>query len=525
MPQVTLEQAMHVAATHHSAGRLAEAEAVCVHILSSWPNNMEALYLLGSVWQGQNKLNQAIACYQRLTALRPDLAAAHFNMGNAWKDKGRLDRAIACYQGAIAADPRYREAHVNLGIALHQSGQIDSSIACLQRAVELNPQSAEAHFNLGKACASNADFDRAMACYRLAVQLNPNYVEAHNNLGVLLAEQGHPQQAVECYRTAIAINPEFAGAHYNLAHVLLRGGDLAQGWEQYQWRWKCPGLEAPRVLSRPAWDGSDLPDGTILLTSEQGLGDTIQFIRYAPLVAARCRRVVLQCQEELLPLLDGTEGIAQVVRHSDALPEFDAHCPLLNLPGIFSTTIQSIPSHIPYVHAHRERIEAWSGRIDGQTRPRIGLAWAGRPENRNDRHRSLPLSALAALGQISGAVFYSLQKGPASQQAASPPTGMRLIDLTGELNDFADTAGLIANLDLVISVDTAVVHLAGAMGRPVWTLLPFCPDWRWLLDRNDSPWYPTMRLFRQATIGDWTGVIEQVVDALRQWIGEHPAGR
>ncbi len=472
----------------------------------------------GVVLHKQGKIDQALAAYQRAIALQPLYAAAHFNLGNAWKDKRRLDLAIASFHRAAAINPAFTEAHTNLGIALFQAGQIDAGIASFHRAVSINPRFPEACFNLGRAYAGIGRTEEAVTWYRRTIALDSGSVMAHNNLGTALAELGNNDEAIESCRAAIAVQPDFAGSHYNLAHGLLRTGQFTEGWKEYEWRWDCPGRPSRRGFSQPLWDGADLPGKTILLSSEQGLGDHIHFFRYAQLVARRCRRVVLECPEELLPLRDGIPGVDKAVQLGRPLPPFDAHVPLLSVPGILGTTLATIPADVPYIKPDPARIAEWAKKLTPSNNVKVGLVWAGRPDNSVDTRRSCSLREFAPLASATRVDFYSLQKGPASSQAASPPMGMKLIDLTPDLHNFADTAALIANLDLVISVDTAVAHLAGAMARPVWTLLPFCPDWRWLLDRSDSPWYPTMRLFRQPAIGAWSAVMKTVAAALGEYV-------
>jgi hypothetical protein len=321
------------------------------------------------------------------------------------------------------------------------------------------------------------------------------------------------REGIACQRKAIALEPDSPEPHNNLAHALLSSGELAEGFGEFEWRWKSAGFEARREFPQPVWNGKDHA-GTVLLTTEQGYGDTIQFIRYAPLVADRCGRVLLQCHRELISLVEGVPGLAQVIPLSAKLPAFDAHCTLLSLPHIFATTLATIPATVPYLKADPASAAAWAAKLPDDRRLKIGLAWAGNPLHKNDRNRSLPLAALAPLAAVPGAVFFSLQKGAPGEQAKTPPDGMEIIDYMDDVRDFADAAALIANLDLVISVDTVIVHIAGAMAKPVWTLLPFSPDWRWMLDRSDSPWYPTMRLFRQPAIGDWASVMQSVAAEL-----------
>jgi hypothetical protein len=287
-------------------------------------------------------------------------------------------------------------------------------------------------------------------------------------------------------------------------------GDYPNGWRGYETRWRIPESFPPRDFRQPVWDGSDISGKTVLLHAEQGFGDTIQFCRYAPLVAERGATVIVECQPPLAALLQTLAGVKQVVPRGEPLPDFDLQCPLLGLPLRFGTTVETTPARVPYLHADEQRVARWREKIGQGDGLRVGIAWAGAAGYGNDQRRSLTLSSFAPLAQIEGIRWYSLQKGDAAKQAEHPRQGMHLFDFTSDLNDFADTAALIANLDLLICVDTAVAHLGGALGKPVWTMLPFCPDWRWMLGREDSPWYPTMRLFRQPTRGDWLSVMQRI---------------
>lgn len=417
---------------------------------------------------------------------------------------------------ALRINPNFPEACYNLGVVLERQGQLDQAITAFQQAITLKPDYAQAHNNLGNALCSQGRLDEAIAACRQATILQPNFAEAHCDLGSALHEKGDRAAAIAAYRRALACNANLPEAHYNLAQLLLLQGDFAPGWTEQEWRGLSKNFPSRRQnFPQPQWDGSALAGRTILLHLEQGYGDVLQFVRYVPMVAARGGTVILACVPELRRLLKDTPGVMRWLMDGEPLPTFDVHCPLLSLPLAFGTSLQNIPQTVPYLHADAQDTARWREVLAADTQAfKVGLVWAGRPTHINDRNRSLSLNALAPLAQVPGVSFYSLQKGPASQQALTPPPGLSLIDHTAELKDFADTASLIANLDLVISVDTAVVHLAGAMAKPVWTLLPSMPDWRWLLDRDDSPWYPTMRLFRQSSRGDWAGVITQVTQAL-----------
>ena len=485
MSQLTIQQAFDLALQHHQAGRLGEAEQLYRQILARQPGHIQAMHNLGQIALQAGRNDAAVDLIRRATSLGPNYAEAHNNLGNALRAQGQPDEAIAAYRRAFALNPNLPEVHNNLGNALAEKGQLEEAITAYRQAISLRPEYAEAHYNLGSALKEQGQLDEAIAAYRQAIALKPNLPEAHNNLSL----------------------------------ALLARGDFQQGWEEYEWRWKCKGFPPPRNFAQPQWDGGPLEARTLLLHAEQGLGDAIQFIRYLPLVAQRGGRIIIECQAELQRLFQTMAGICQVVAFGQPLPAFDLHCPLLSLPRVFGTNLANIPHIVPYLSPDPALVDAWSrtlGSPDG--RLRVGLAWAGSPRFKGNRARSLNLQQLAPFAAVPGVKFYSLQKGAAGEQAKSPPVGLELVDLGPDLNDFADTAAVMSLMDLIITTDTSVPHLAGAMGRPVWLMLQFAPDWRWLLERQDSPWYPTMRLFRQSRTGDWDGVIMRVVDALSLWI-------
>lgn len=535
----------------HQAGHLADAERVYRQILTEWPDHATALHFLGvlahQVGQygvaaehisrsvalvpnnarahsnlgaahrdnGQSEL--AVAACRQAIALDPNLPEAHGNLGNALKDTGQLDDAIVAYRRAVALIPAYADAHYNLGTALAAAGRLDEAVTAFRQAISLRPTHAKALNNLGNALKELGQATEAIVAYRQALALKPDYPEAHHNLGIALQDLRRVDESIAAYRQAIAFRPNFAEYHNNLALALLLRGDFREGWDEHEWRWLCRDSLLPqRTFAQSPWNGEALDGQTLLLRAEQGFGDTIQFIRYAPLAVQRGGKLLIECQAELVRLVQSVACGLQVVARGQPLPAFDTHCPLLSLPRIFATDQTNIPGGAPYLHAEIETAEKWRIRLAScGSALKVGLVWAGQPAHKNDHNRSMRLADFAPLAAIPGVSFFSLQKGAAAaQQAKAPGLNFDLLDLTAELNDFSDTAGLIANLDLVIGVDTAVVHLAGAMGKPVWTLLPFAPDWRWLRERDDSPWYPTMRLFRQPTRGDWGNVVRRVAESL-----------
>ncbi|HEY2585623.1 MAG TPA: GNAT family N-acetyltransferase [Tepidisphaeraceae bacterium] len=494
-----------------SKGQLDEAIAAYRQAIASKLDYAEGHSSLGIALLEKGGIDEAIAAHRRAVSLNPNLAEAHNNLANALKAKGELDEAIAGYRRAIELKADYPEAHYNLANALHAKGQLDLAVASSSRALAARPDYIEAHNNLGNVFKDQGDFEHAIAAYEQAIAIKPDFAEAHSNLGTVLQNMGQYDAAIAAFRRAIGFQPDFAKAHLNLAFVLLLQGDFASAWPEYEWRWKCVNGEA---FTQPLWSCEELHGRTILLHPEQGFGDTIHMARYLPMVAARGGRVVLECQPELHRLLERLPGVSQVVPKGRPRPAFDRYCPLLSLPRVFGTTLQSIPAEPAYLSADPQLVEAWRQRVSEAGGLKVGLVWAGSAGHLNDKNRSIPLARLSRFREIQGVRFYSLQKGPAAAQAAADPPPLPIADFDPLLTDFAETAALIANLDLVISVDTAVAHLAAALGKPVWLLLPFVPDWRWLLDRDDSPWYPTMRLFRQKAIGDWDEVIERVAEAL-----------
>lgn len=401
---------------------------------------------------------------------------------------------------------------IQTALAHHRAGRLTEAETLCREIITAQPDHADALHLLGVVLAAREKVDEAIAIIRRAIAYRPGVVEAHQNLADLLTSVGRWQEVVQAYRQMIGVFPTSATAHCNLAQALLRLGNMPQGLDEYEYRWKVDDspIRMPKYPA-PIWDGAALNGKRILLWPEQGFGDMIQFARYVPMVAKHGGRVVLASPVELAELMRTLDGVERVITHGAAQEPADCHFPIMSLPRIFRTTLDTIPAEVPYLRADRQRVERWSGRLgNDRAVKKIGLAWAGRPTHRRDRERSIDPQSLAPLLAMPGTTFVSLQKGPAAAQAREYP---RVVDASNELNDFADTAALIETLDLVISVDTAVAHLAGALGKPVYLLLPSHADWRWMVDRTDSPWYPTMRLFRQSRPGDWAGVVTLVCDA------------
>jgi Flp pilus assembly protein TadD len=481
------------------------------------PGDIGAHYNLGVALKEARQLPEAVAEFQQAVDLKPDWIDAHNNLIVALIELREIDRAVTAGRRAVALLPQVPEAHVCLGNALGAVRQLEESEAEFQTAMALRPGWPEAYVGLAAGLRENGQIDRSIQLLHEAIALNPQNAEVHYNLGLSLERRGDWQSALSAYRQAIVLDGNLPGPHFAIGMLLLLLGEFAEGWREYEWRWK---LNQFWDIAHVTWDGSELKGRTIVLHHEQGFGDMIQFSRYIPMITARGGRVVLTAPPQVKRLLARVDGVELCLEPGAPLPPADFHVPIMGLPLIFNTTLETIPNPGAYLSAETSAVEKWRLELSNDPAPlKVGLVWAGRAAHGNDANRSVPLATFAPLAEVPGISFYSLQFGPPADQAKSPPTGLRLIDHTGELHDFLDTAALIANLDLVISVDTAIVHLAGAMGKPVWTLLPKHPDWRWLLDRIDSPWYPSMRLFRQPEAGDWNSVIWAVVTSLRTQLG------
>jgi len=457
------------------------------------------------------RVSQAETIYQEILRQEPDQADAWHMLGVAAAQQGQREKALSLIAHAIRLNPAPPYYHNNLGNVLHEMNRFTEALLCYEEAIRLEPSYAEAHSNLANTLNALGRFEEALSHHLEAVRLKPDFASGFSSLGGTLRAQGMYQEALTCYEQALAFNPGDANAHAARATLWLLMGDFERGWLEYEWRWMAKGFTGRRIEG-PLWDGQPTPGQRILLHAEQGLGDTIQFVRYAPQLKSMGATVLLECQPRLAPLLRHTPGIDEVVTAGDRLPDFDAHLPLLSLPRVFKTTLETIPRVVPYLRVPDDRIRAWRERLASDGRRKVGLVWAGNPEYKDDRNRSLDLSEFAPLARVPGVRFFSLQRGEA--KANHPPEGLLIENLESEVGEITDTAAAILSLDLVISVDTMVAHLAGALAVPVWTLLTHRADWRWLLDREDTPWYPVMRLFRQPASGKWQPVVERVAEAL-----------
>jgi tetratricopeptide (TPR) repeat protein len=510
-----------------SLGRLEEAEASYRDAIRLSPESAGAYSNLGEVLNLLGRAADAETVLQAALERQADYPDARNNLGIALAAQGRREEAETCYREALRLRPDFADAQLNLGRLLQELGRWPEAEACFRAALRLQPDFADAHNSLGIILRAMARAAEAEASYRSALRLRPDFAAAHSNLGNALLDLGRPHDAAVCYRAALRLQPEFPDAHANLSYALLLTGQLREGWEEYEWRWRAKHLVGRgRDFSVPLWSGEEARDRVILLHAEQGYGDTLHFCRYVPMVAERAT-VVLEVHQPLVRLLGQLPGVSRIVARGEPLPNFDLHCPLLSLPRAFGTTLETIPGSPPYLAADPQEAAKWRRRLERIPGLRVGLAWAGGPRRHEpelaavDRRRSISLAMLAPLAEAAGVSFVSLQKGGPAAEAAQPPPGMTLYDFTAEIDDFRDTAALVDALDLVISVDTSVVHLAGALGKPVWLLNRFDTCWRWLLGRDDSPWYPQLRQFRQTRSGEWGGVIREAADALRRLAAGH----
>jgi tetratricopeptide (TPR) repeat protein len=468
--------------------------------------------------QKQGRLDDAIHLYLRGLALDPNDAAASRCLGTAYKKQGKLDLAAACFRRAVALCPAFPEAWNNLGNTLSEQGELAGAADCFLHACRVQPDFAGAHFNYAQALAGMGRFEASIAACRRAIELAPRSAEFYNGLGIVLFDAQRVDEALAAYERALVLRPDFASARYNRSLAWLLQGDFARGWSEYEWRWKLPGAPAP-PHQRPRWDGTAAPNVTILLEAEQGLGDTIQFARYAALVKARVRHVILRCQKPLVALLSSLAGVDRVLAQDEPLPDFDVWSPLLSLPQFFTPGVDAIPREVPYLKVDDALVRFWQPRIERFTGLRVGIHWQGNPAFLKDRFRSIPLACFEPLAKQPGVKLISLQKGAGSEQLTQRTMTFPVVDLglkPAEIHaPFLDTAAILRCLDVVVTSDTSLAHLAGALGIETWLAVPSVPEWRWLLDRDDTPWYPTLHLVRQSHVGHWGGVFVRIAAAMR----------
>jgi tetratricopeptide (TPR) repeat protein len=508
----SVERQFAQAVTHHRTGALNEAQAAYRRVLALRPDHPDAHYNLGLVHYAKGALDRAVDSYHNALVARPDYVDAHVNLGIACKDLGRLDEAEAACRRSVSLDPTSLRGLDSLGSVLIEQGKLDEAAFVLREAIAIDPNDSSTLCNLVAVLPRLRKFGEAIALGRRAVALRPDSVITQYNLAIAYRENGSIEDSIAAFTRVLTLDPRLAEAHFGLAQSLLLRGDFERGWREFEWRWKLNDYAWIRdvrgVADKPRWSGEDIASKTILILAEQGLGDTIQFIRFLPLVVARAGRVIFAAQPALVPLLGAIPRVT-VIRLDETSPDFDVHCPLISLPRLFATPPATIPAETPYVAADPPAVNRWRSRLGGEGL-RIGIAWQGKPGGVVDRGRSIPLAAFAPLSQVPKVRLISLQKNAGIEQLSDLPEGMSVETLGPDFDRgpgaFLDTAAVMMNLDLIVTSDTAIAHLAGALGRETWVALKAVPDWRWRLDSPRSPWYPTMRLFRQSVSGEWDAV-------------------
>jgi tetratricopeptide (TPR) repeat protein len=493
-----------------------KAERLCAELLQHSPNDVDALHLLGMLNHQGGKLDAALALVRAALTIDDRRADMWSDLGLIFLTMGRFEEALASYDRAHVIAPDDLEALNGRGVALLRLDRIAEAIASYDRVLAVDPAHIDALGNRGNALLRLNRPQDAMASYEAALKRAPRHPRLLTNHATALRRLDRPHEALMCLSRALAANPDFAEARFVESLVKLTLGDFGAGWRAYESRWATAAFAARRRnFTPPLWLGDrSLAGKTILLHGEQGCGDTIQFVRYAPRVAALGAKVILEVQPELARLVARIEGVGTVVARGKPLPAFDFHCPMMSLPLAFATTLETIPADVPYLSAPPAYARKWAQRLPKSGLPRIGIAWAGNPNFRHDRARSVGLTRMLPFLSRTDVQYVGLQRDLRDGDAEILWNNPQVEHLGNALETFADSAAVIASLDLIISIDSATVHLAGALGKPVWVLLPYSPDWRWLLDRNDSPWYPTARLFRQARVDDWSGVVESVTEEL-----------
>jgi len=541
-------ESLHQAVALQRQGQLREAEKIYGRVLKAAPGNFDALNLLGVVklQQGQageaqrllsaavkanpraagawsnlgqalhalKRAPEALECLDKARALAPDDVAILNQHANVLVSLNRLQQALAELQQVLARVPNHVEARLTSGLSRAMLGFPEQALADFDAALALAPGHPGGHFNRGVALLTLGRYVEAVEANDRALVIAPEYAAAWLNHGKALMQLNRVDEAIASYGEALEIRKDYADAHFNMALALLTRGDYRRGFEEYEWRWRRTGMPAQKSRGKPLWLG-EYPLGrkAVLLHAEQGLGDTIQFARYVPRIAANGAKVILEVQTELKSLMQRLDGAAAVIGRGENAPAFDVHCPLGSVPLALRTEPTTVPAQIPYLAADDTQVAKWSARLGALPRPRVAIAWSGNPSHDNDRNRSIALARLAPLF-AAPASFVSVQRDVRAEDAAALAAEKRIIHLGAELADFSDTAAVLASCDLVIAVDTAPAHLAGAIGRPVWVLLAFAPDWRWTREGATTPWYPTARLFRQTSLADWDGVIARVVEEL-----------
>ena len=495
----------------HQQGNLEEAQVIYEQILNSEPDHFDALQLLGVLFAQIKKYSQSVKLLSNALKINPNHPGTYSNRGISLKELRFFDEALSSFDQAIAINPDYGDAHYNRGNTLMELKRFDEALSSFDQAIIVNPEHTQAYNNRGNTLKLLKRFDEALSSYDQAIAIRPDYPEAYNNRSNILKELKQFDKALANYNHAISIDPDYADAYFNKSTLLLLRGDYREGWQLYEWRWKQKhNINSLRSYKKPVWVGNEsLTNKTLLIIIEQGFGDYIQFIRYALLAEQLGAKVILEVPLVLMKLTSTLKGHFIFVESGKLLPEFDYYCPVVSLPLAFKTSVETIPAALPYLYVDEAKKQQWNKRLVKQSRLRIGIVWAGNPDHKNDHNRSLLLKKFSSLLRLPFE-FHSLQKDIREVDAQTIINFPHIYQHQDELHDFSDTAALIDAMDIIISVDTSVAHLAGAMGKKLWLLLPYLPDFRWMLDREDSPWYPSARLYRQEKINDWNSVLKNL---------------
>jgi tetratricopeptide (TPR) repeat protein len=512
---LSLAELFELAQRYHQSGDLAMAESLYRQILQAEPSSATAHDNLGAAHYGSGQQPaELIECRGQILRINPNHPDALNNLGFTYFGAGRVTEAIDLYRQALRLDPNHLQAHNNLGYALYGQGHMEEAISCFREALRIDPNHADPLNNLGVALDAQGLLAEASNCYRQALRFNPEHVDARSNLGIALMGQGKLAEADECYQKTLTLDPTHRSARWNRSLLHLLHGDYAKGWPDYEQR-SVQGGRIPCDFAQPRWNGSALEGKTILLHAEQGLGDTLQFVRFAHQVHERGGQVLLECPPSLQTLLKGTPGVDRVVPKGKPLPAFDVHFPLMSLAGAFETTLATLPRSVPYVWPDPNLVDNWRIALEPLKGFKVGIVWQGNPKQEDDRHRSVSLALFAPLAAVPGVQLISLQVGFGVDQLARVPFPVTDLGSRFDPSSLQDLAAVLPNLDLVVTVCTSVAHLAGALGVPGWVVLKFVPYWCWLLNRSDSPWYPSLRLFRQPRQGAWSEVFALMATSLR----------
>lgn len=542
-------------------GKVDQAISMYKKALAIASDNYNAAFNLANILYEQNKIAEAILYYQKVNELKPDSAAVYFNLGICYARQDNYAKAGDAFSKTIELNPQHTKAYYQLVVALHKQNKFNEAleyakkgldldpndfdlvfraaslykhfdkfneaIEFYRKAVDLNPKHINAILELANILNMVEETDEALKLYQRILEINPKIYEALYNFGFTLKKQGHIKEAMEIYHKILEMKPHYAQPHFSLSLSYLTLGDFEQGWKEYEWRWAAYN-ETPRKYKQPQFDGTDIAGKTILLYAEQGLGDTLQFIRYAKLIKDQGGKVIFDTQKPLKQILSLCPYIDKVIAHGDTMPEFDYHVALMSLPLIFKTTLHTVPHQIPYIYADQNLVEYWREKLSHDKNFKIGLCWQGNAGYSTQFLRkavaakSFHVKEFEPLCKIKGISLYSLQKMNGHEQLKDSTNQLNIHDFGSELDEqhgrFMDTAAIIKNLDLVITIDTSISHFAASLGAPVWILLPHPADWRWMLNRTDTPWYPNARLFRQTKAGDWKSLMEEIVEALHEYM-------